>query len=157
MVRTFKCGLAILMLWQLGGAFCWAEFLPNLTTEDLPPIKLVTGHDVAVTLSTKLPAGAKLTVAAPTRFKVVMGPGGAGNEKEVRIKDTNTTITLPLPQETVKSAIKATAVLYYCKAGNSSLCFLKSIVFNQPYELVAERSGPAPVVVNQVELAVVLQ
>ena len=129
-----------------------AEFLPNLTTEDLPRVRLRAGEDVAVNLITELRDGAKITNEAPTRFKVAVGQSGTKAEDEVKINAAHTTIVLPLPSEPGQSFIKATAVLYYCKSGNTSLCYLKSVIFNQPLELVAAGAGP-----NQINLNVVLQ
>ena len=118
-----------------------AEFLPNPTTVDLPQINVLAGSSVEVRLEIEGKNGAKLTTEAPCRLKVRLGSAEEGAQAEQRITSEITKLSLNAPGIGEPADIRATAVLYYCKISDKSLCYLKSFIFNQPVKLVTVNSS----------------
>ena len=128
---------------------------PTADETRLTSQRLAVNQDAALVVTATLPAGYHLNPSATHRFRAEVKTGdayvkfassGAGvPEKLVEVKGKKD-FTLPIrltikPSSAGTADLRVTLTLYYCREDNTGTCFIKTLAWSVPVEVVQNASG----------------
>ena len=128
---------------------------PTAEETQLTNQRLAVNKDSALVVTATLPAGYHLNPSATHRFRAevisgdanlkLVSPGAPSAEKLVEIKGKKE-FTLPIrvtikPSSAGAADVRVTLTLYYCREDNTGTCFIKTLAWRVPVEVVQGNSG----------------
>ena len=115
---------------------------PNLKVINLGEKKISLGSKNSLVFDVELPRGFHLNPSAPQKYEISF-EGGTGIEIEnpkQRFKKLPLRVGFRATSETV-SKINAKLTIYYCREDNTGVCYIKTLVWNVPIEVVKNAPG----------------
>ena len=132
-----------------------AESGPTADENQLASQRLAVDKEATLLVNATLPAGYHLNPSATHRFRAevsnggaklsLVAPGIAATDKPIEIKgkkDFTLPIRLKLKTSSAGTAhLRVTLTLYYCREDNTGTCFIKTLAWRVPVEVVQAGSG----------------
>ena len=124
-----------------------ADVSPNLK-ENKTEIKEISANaSNSLLFQIKLPEGFHLNPNAPNRYE--LSAGGAKNIKIANLSKKFSELPLSIPFQTLQAGdaeVKVKMTLYYCREDNTGVCLIKTLAWQIPLKISAEKK-----VLNRIE------
>ncbi len=119
---------------------------PNTQEIKLDSKDVAANANSSLVFNIKLPEGFHLNPNAPQKYEV-----SAQNGKNIKIANPSQkfkTLPLVVPFQTVQkgaATLKAKVTVYYCREDNTGVCMIKTLVWNVPLNVVADKKAATKV------------
>ena len=136
-----------------------AEGGPTADESRLTSQRLAVNKDATLIVNATLPAGYHLNPSATHRFRAevmtgdanlkLVSAGTTSTEKLVEVKGRKD-FTLPLrltlrPSSAGAAELRVSLTIYYCREDNTGTCFIKTLAWSVPIEVVQGSSGTSEI------------
>ena len=123
---------------------------PNLQENKTAVKELAAGAAGSVQIQIKLPAGFHLNKDAPNRYEI--STNDAGTIKITGGAQKFSALPLDIPLSAIRTGsanVKIKLTVYYCREDNTGECFIKTLVWQIPMKISAEKKDSAPIVLQE--------
>ncbi|MEP6904171.1 MAG: thioredoxin-like domain-containing protein [Actinomycetota bacterium] len=125
------------------------SYAPNARETTLETKNVLANAQSSLIFNINLPEGFHLNPNAPQKFEISTENGQS--VKIVNPAQKFKTLPVVVPFQTVQKGaanLKAKLTIYYCRADNTGVCKIKTLVWNVPLNVVADKNAPSKVEIS---------
>jgi DNA-binding beta-propeller fold protein YncE len=122
------------------------EYSPNLKENKTEIREVGQGAQNAIAVQIKLPEGFHLNTNAPNRYEISTGDTGFVKTQKGAQKFSQ--LPLKIPFETVQTGsanLRVKVTVYYCREDNTGACLIKTLVWQVPLKISAQKPAAGAV------------